>query len=197
VTTASAPQVLALLGLRCSGKSTLGRALAARLGRPFVDLDEELLGTAGRAGLEGRSAGELLERHGEARFRELEAEALRQVLERGPLVLATGGGVVERPDNRAWLARKARCILLDVPLDVLLARRAADPRARPLLGAADPAAEYAHLWQRREPLYRALAAAVLSCGEAPVEALVARLVELSEPDGKGLLKRAETPDLAP
>lgn len=188
--------VVALLGLRCSGKSTLGRALAARLARPFVDLDDELLVQARRAGFPADSAGALLAQHGEALFRVLEADALRRVLEPGPrIVLATGGGVVERSDNRAWLARAAHGILLDVPLPVLVARRAADASSRPLLAGRDPATEYAELWRRRAPLYRALAAAELACGDAPPEALVERLVALLTGPGKDLRKRAETPDL--
>lgn len=188
--------VIALLGLRCSGKSTLGRVLAARLGRPFVDLDQELLAQARRAGVRADSAGELLARHGEAAFRTFEADALRRVLEPGPrLVLATGGGVVERSDNRVWLARAAHGILLDVPLPVLVARRVADASARPLLAGSDVASEYAELWRRRAPLYRALAAAELACGEAPPQVLVERLLELLEGPGKDLRKRAETPDL--
>ena len=193
----SARNVLALLGLRASGKSTLGRALARELGLAFVDLDLELLQAAKRAGLKASSAGELLARQGEREFRALEAHALRRVLEPGPrLVLATGGGVVEREDNRAWLARAAHCVLLVVPAEVLAARRAADPLARPpLAGAADPRQEAELLWRRREGHYRALAEIVLEAGREPPEVLLARLLEALGSRGNWLRTGRDSPDL--
>ena len=94
------PATLALLGLRASGKSTVGRWLAERLGRPFLDLDDLLLEAARRAGRREESAGKLLAEAGPAEFRAFEAEALRRVLEPGlEVVLATGGGVLERADK--------------------------------------------------------------------------------------------------
>lgn len=173
-------ETLALLGLRCSGKTTLGRALAQALGVAFVDHDERTLELGRNAGWQASSVGELLRLAGPADFRELESAALRRVLEASPrLVLATGGGAVERPDNRAWLARTARCIYLSVPDEVLAARLAADPSERPaLLGgdpARDPAQEIASLRARREPHYRELAEIVLECGAEPPAALVERI----------------------
>jgi shikimate kinase len=170
-------ETLALLGLRCSGKTTVGRALARALGVAFVDLDERTLELGRNAGWQADSAGELLLRAGPADFRELESAALRRVLEASPrLVLATGGGVVERPDNRAWLARTARCIYLSVPNEVLAARLAADPTERPALLGGDPAQEPAQeiesLRARREPYYRDLAEIVLERGTEPPATLV-------------------------
>lgn len=168
---------LALLGLRCSGKTTVGRLLAAELGLPFLDLDSETVRAGRQAGHCAGSAGDLLRRAGPARFRDLEASALRRVLEPCPrLVLATGGGVVERADNRAWLARTARCIYLSVPLPVLAERIGADAADRPALRGMDAAAEIGALLREREPDYRVLAEVVLSCGSDAPEAIVARLV---------------------
>lgn len=168
---------LALLGLRCSGKSTVGRLLASALGRPFVDLDEEVLRLGRYAGWRVDSVGELLVRAGTAVFRDLEASALRRALEPAPhTVVATGGGVVERADNRAWLARAARCVFLSVPVERLAERLRADPSPRPpLLGGADPAAELAQLLAQREPLYRGLAELVIECGADVPAAVAARV----------------------
>lgn len=167
---------LALLGLRCSGKTTVGRQLGAELGLPFLDLDEELVRSGRYAGWRVASVGELLERAGQAVFRDLEAWCLRRVLEPSQrVVLATGGGVVERPDSRAWLARSARCIYLAVPLEILAARLRADPASRPPLLGLDAAEELAELRARREPHYRALAEVVIECGDAPPTELVARI----------------------
>lgn len=187
--------VLALLGLRGSGKSTLGRALAAALGRPFLDLDQELVRLARQAGFAAASAGELLQRHGAAEFRELEARALRRVLEPAPeVVLATGGGVVERDDNVVWLARAARCVLLVVPPAVLAERRAADPTLRPPLAGRDAREESELLWARREARYRALAELVLEPGSAAPAELVAQLLARLEDGRKGLRVERESPD---
>ena len=167
---------LALLGLRCSGKTTIGRLLAAELGLPFVDLDQELVRAGRYAGWRAVSVGELLERAGQADFRDLEAGCLRRLLEPSQrLVLATGGGVVERPDNRTWLARSARCFYLSVPLEILAARLRADPAPRPPLGGLDAVAELAELRARREAHYRSLAEVVIECGDAPPSEVVVRI----------------------
>jgi shikimate kinase len=161
-------ETIALLGMRCSGKSTVGALLAAQLGLALVDLDLEVARSGRQSGWKVASAGELLERAGQARFRDLEAGALRRVLEPGlRLVLATGGGVVERADNCTWLARSARCVFLSVPVEVLAARLAADPVHRPALLGDAAAAEVGELLRRREFLYRELSEAVIECGEAP------------------------------
>jgi shikimate kinase len=176
VSSGAEKQTIALLGLRCSGKTTVGRLLAGELGLPFVDLDEELLRAGRHAGWRVASVGELLVRAGPAVFRDLEAGALRRLLEPSPrLVLAAGGGVVERSDNRVWLARVARCVFLSVPLEVLAARLAADPGQRPPLLGVDAAAELVELRARREPHHRALAEVVIECGDAPPAEVVRRI----------------------
>lgn len=162
-----APPLLALIGLRCSGKSTLAPLLAARLRLPWLDLDEQLE--------PGQSTGALLRSLGESRFRDLEERALERVLAHaralpGPrptLVLATGGGVVERAPNRALLARDALCIWLRAPIEVLQARlRASESAAagelaahaqRPALLGQDAALELPELARRREPAYESIA----------------------------------------
>jgi shikimate kinase len=174
------PRAIALLGLRGAGKTSVGRALALELRLPFVDLDEELAALHVEQGGTARSAGELLAALGEPAFRELEARALERVLARGALVLATGGGVVERAGNRERLADGARCVWLRVPADELRRRLAADPTPRPALLGGDPLAEIEALARRREPHYAALARVVLDAhGAEPAalaRALAARLL---------------------
>jgi len=172
----SAVPAIALLGPRGSGKSTVGVVLARLLGRAFVDLDERVLAVARHAGLRAASAGEVLATAGAARFRALEAVAVKLVLEPMPrIVVATGGGIVEREDNRAWLARAARCVYLEVPETLLRARLAADPTPRPPLLGVDAVDEVAAVLARRAPLYRALAEVTVPCGEDPPEAVAARV----------------------
>ena len=168
--------VLVLVGMRCSGKTTVGRALAARLSLPFVDLDDETQRFGRFAGFPAGSVGELLSSAGEARFRDLEATALRKLLEPSQdLVVAAGGGAIEREDNRTWLERTATVVFLSVLPRLLRVRMVADPTLRPGLEAEDPLGEIEAVLARREPLYRAVADLVVEAGEEPPEAVAARI----------------------
>lgn len=167
---------IALLGLRCSGKSTVGRMLARRLGRRLVDLDDEILRFGGYAGTSEETLGDLLDRIGLGRFRDLEAGVLKKLLEPAPcVVLATGGGVVERADNRAWLSRVPLCVWLSVPVDVLQERLARDDTYRPALLGRDPVSEVPDLLSRRAGHYRELAEVVIEAGERPPDVLAEQI----------------------
>jgi shikimate kinase len=173
-----APAKLALVGLRCSGKTTLARLLARELGREQVDLDDALLAEANREHGEIRyeSAGELLREQGLEAFRELEARTLARVLAAGhALVLATGGGVVERPENRALLREHATCIWLDCAPATLQERMRQSPVLRPPLLGSDPVAEIPDLARRRAPWYREVAHLALDSGSLAPADLVRRI----------------------
>ena len=142
----------------------MGRELAKELGLDFVDLDHELAASEGS----GRSAGELLVELGEERFRELEAAALSETLSRGALVLAAGGGVVEREENRLLLGDHVQLVWLDAPDEVLLKRRAKDATSRPLLAGVDPAEEISLVGPRRRALFQALAGRAYESGEREI-----------------------------
>ncbi len=171
---------VALVGLRCSGKTSVGRRLAELRGWPFVDLDDR---TAARGG--ATSAGELFAAVGVEAFRRLEAEALDEVLDGGvPCILATGGGVVETARCRARLAAETTVVWLTADPVVLGRRLRADPTLRPSLTGADPADELAALLQRRAPLFREVATWELASGERDVEEIAADLhVRLGGADG--------------
>ena len=162
-----------IVGLRCAGKSSVGRVLADALHLTFVDLDEEIAARAGGA----RSAGELLEELGEPAFRELESAALAECVTRGPLVLATGGGVVEREDNCERLRSDARVIWLDASSETLLERRERDDSFRPLLSGGDPREELSVLGPRRRPLYESLAGTPVNTTAREVAAIAEELAE--------------------
>lgn len=165
--------ILCLVGLRCSGKTTVGRVLGARLAWPFADLDQVLAARWAerhRGGGNGvPHAGELLIRIGEPAFRALEAECLAVLLEQGgPLVLATGGGCVETAASREGLLTRARCVWLEVELPELQRRLAASDDPRPALEGDDPAADLERLAGRRAPLYaEVVRARVVADGLAP------------------------------
>ena len=137
---------LYLVGMMGSGKSTAGRHLAELLGYRFLDADSSIEQVA------GRSIPEVFASEGEAGFRALEAAVLNQIASWHSLVVATGGGVVTRPDNWGQL-HQGVVIWLDAPEALLLERLSSDPTPRPLLQADDPAARLKALLAERRPLY--------------------------------------------
>ena len=137
---------LYLVGMMGSGKSTAGRHLAELLGYRFLDADSSIEQVA------GCSIPEVFASEGEAGFRQLEAAVLNQIASWHSLVVATGGGVVTRPDNWGQL-HQGVVIWLDAPEELLLERLSSDPTPRPLLQADDPAARLAALLAERRPLY--------------------------------------------
>lgn len=142
---------LVLLGGRGAGKTTVGRALARRLGRPFLDGDEEVLRVT------GRSSAAWITGEGLRAFRGVEEQVGLRALAREGAVVAPGGGAVEsRRVGAAWRTH-ARCVLLDVSPEVAAERVARDPGDRPPLVAGGPEAEAKALFARRDPVWRALA----------------------------------------
>ncbi|MFN0243470.1 MAG: shikimate kinase [Planctomycetota bacterium] len=175
-----AQRIVALIGLRASGKSTIARALAQRLGRAFVDLDDELvrLAESDSIGRGSASAGELLAQLGEPAFRDLEERALARVLDSGvPCVVATGGGVVERASNRERLARDTVCVWLVVSVAELARRMRASSIVRPSLTGRDPTLEIEEIERRRRAWYADLAHLRLECDALPEDAIVRRIEE--------------------
>jgi shikimate kinase len=172
-------RIVALVGLRCSGKSSVGRELARLLARPFVDLDDEVAFLAG-----SDTAGAVIEELGLEAFRRLEARALERILTAGEAgVLATGGGVVEQALNRQWLALHTRCVWLRAEPALLRARLLADPVLRPSLTGADPADELETLARERAPFYAEVAEHVVDVGEAPPRALAQAIAALLDRSG--------------
>ena len=146
------PERVALVGFMGAGKSSIGPALAMRLGLDFVDLDAEIVSSA------GATIAEIFEQEGEAGFRRRETEILADHLEGPPLVIATGGGIVESSENRQRLAIEARTIWLDVRFDTVCRRLSADGsgRPRPLLQQLGWEGLRV-LHRRRRPLYASCA----------------------------------------
>ena len=187
----SPPVSVALVGMPGSGKSALGRRLAQRLGWPFVDLDQVI---EERAGCTIR---ELFEREGEAHFRDMEQRVIAE-FSRGAVasVIATGGGAVLRPENRAMLRSGPRVIYLWSSPEALYRRLRHDVK-RPLL--QDPLARLRSLYDARDPLYREVAGSVVDTGHASVTVLTRALHELLVELGvvaAGAPASAETPPQA-
>ena len=160
---------IVLVGMMGSGKTTLGAALAQRCGRPFVDVDDELVGRL------GCSIAEFFATHGEAAFRQFEADTMAEILARpGAAVLGTGGGAVLHGGTRELLARAAQVVWLQAPVETLAARVGSGVR-RPLLAGANPADRIRALMAERAEFYEAAANHRLDVGVGSVEQLIERL----------------------
>lgn len=140
---------LVLLGLPGAGKSTVGPLVAAALGRPFVDLDAEIVRRA------GRPVPAIFAADGEAAFRALERAVTAELLTPGtePVVLSPGGGWVEDPANRATLGRGVVAVYLRVTPAVALQRMGGTVADRPLLAGGDPVSALSRILARREAYY--------------------------------------------
>jgi len=161
---------VALVGLSGSGKTTVGRALAAALRAPFVDLDEIIEETY------GASVPDIFSRRGEAGFRALETEALTRVASRpGAMVLSAGGGVVLRPENRELLRRGFTVVWLDAT-PAILADRLKGVHNRPLLGE-DPAHDLMQMFEEREMFYAEVAHHRLESTDETTEAGQVRRIQ--------------------
>jgi shikimate kinase len=142
---------LYLVGMMGAGKSAVGRPLADALGYTFLDADDTLVRVA------GRSIPEVFAEEGEEGFRLLETQVLNQIACIQRLVVATGGGVVTRPQNWGHL-RQGLVVWLDAPEDLLLERLRTDP---------DPAARLRDLLGMRRPLYAQADLTIPQDGRAP------------------------------
>jgi len=148
-----------------AGKTTVGRALAKKLNKRFVDSDHEI---EARSGV---SIPVIFEIEGEASFRQREAEAIRSLTGEQGIVLATGGGAVLRPENRELLKARGTVIYLRASVSHILQRTGKD-KNRPLLQTADPAHRLEELSREREPLYREVADIVIDTGRPNISTLV-------------------------
>lgn len=163
-----------LVGYRGTGKSTVAALLADRLGAAWWDADAVLEDRI------GSSIAALVGSRGEAAFRDVETEVLRDTLPAFAGVLATGGGVVLRPENRRLLRERGRPVVwLTAPADVIRRRLAADPTTaarRPALHGGDPLDEVAAALHAREPLYREVADIVFDTATDPPAVVAERIL---------------------
>ena len=147
------------------GKSTVGRHLARRLDTAFVDTDAVI---EHRIGCPIRT---FFEQEGEERFREVEAGVLADAVADRAGVIATGGGIVLRDENRERLREHTTCIYLRSTPEELFRRLRHDSK-RPLLQVADPLARLRELFGKRDPLYRQAAHFVVETGRPSISTLV-------------------------
>ncbi|MFO0937621.1 MAG: shikimate kinase [Gemmataceae bacterium] len=145
---------IVLVGLRGTGKTTVGQCLARSLNWSFTDSDDLVESTA------GKSIAAIFAENGEPRFRDLEADSISEMLHQDCLVLATGGGAVIRPETRDRLKTQAHVVWLTGDAERLAQRLSADVTTatrRPALTSLIGAAELESLLRSREPHYRDVA----------------------------------------
>jgi shikimate kinase len=143
-----------LTGYRCTGKTTVGKSLAAACGWVFVDTDEELMRK------NGRSVREIVERDGWAVFRKLESDTIREVCGLDRRVIAAGGGAVLSTDNVAVMRKSGRIVWLKARPDTIRARMTADTATdglRPALTSRGPWDEIGRVLAGRSASYEAAA----------------------------------------
>jgi len=143
-----------LIGYRCTGKTTVGRELAKRLGMEFIDADDYLVGKA------GKSIKQMFAEDGEQAFRDLEQKCLAELAARDGLVVAAGGGAVLRQANTDCMRKAGKVILLEADADTIYARLTGDPKTdaqRPSLTRKSQYDEIVHLLEYRKPYYDAAA----------------------------------------
>ena len=162
-----------LVGMMGAGKSTVGLRLARRLDRPFLDVDREL---EARLGVDIPTVFDL---EGETGFRRREAVLIDELTRQPGLVLATGGGAVLLPENRAAMRQRGLLVFLK-PTPAELWQRLRRDRHRPLLQTPDPRGRIQQLLAEREPLYQEVADLVIQSGRQPAEQVVERIVDWLE-----------------
>jgi shikimate kinase len=161
-------RAVVLIGLMGAGKSKIGRGLAARLGLPFFDSDQEIEAAA------GETIEEIFANRGERVFREGERRVIARLLSQPVHVLATGGGAFMDPATRAVIARCGVSLWLRADLDVLVSRVSRRSN-RPLLKQGDPRAILGELIERRHPVY-AGADLIVDSSEGSPAATVTRAI---------------------
>jgi shikimate kinase len=166
------PFLVYLIGARASGKSTIGRLLAEKLGFAFIDTDQHIRTSV------GLEVDEFVARNGWPAFRAQESSALRECA-RPRTVAATGGGMVLDSRNCEFMRATGTIFFLDAPAQILSSRLAANPRTkqRPSLTGLPPAEEMAHVLAEREPIYRAAAHHTVNAAR-PFPELVRELADI-------------------
>lgn len=166
-------KTVVMVGMMGAGKTAVGRALAARLGVPFLDSDIEIEAAA------NMSVPEIFTRDGEPFFRDKETQVIRRLLNEERCILSTGGGAFLAQENRDMISRRGVSVWLRADMKVLW-NRVRHKDTRPLLRTRDPRGTLGELYAVRVPLYREADLVVDSDGIASIEQMVDRVLAALE-----------------
>jgi len=163
-------KTIVLVGLMGAGKTAVGKLVAATLGVPFIDSDEEIEKAA------NMTIAEIFVRDGEPFFRQKESLVLNRLLDGTPCILSTGGGAYMSADNRDLIAKKGVALWLRADLDLLWDRVKAKD-TRPLLQVTNPKEKLAELYKTRTPHYAQADLAVDAERNLSLDAMAKKTVE--------------------
>ncbi len=165
---------IALIGFMGTGKTAVGRLLAAELGKDFIELDALIERRA------GKTIPEIFRQDGEIAFREREIVAVGEVAGRADAVIACGGGVVLNTINVDRLREDCVIVGLTATPGVILRRTSGEPGGRPLLAVPDPLGEIRKLLKSRRPFYERAADIMIDTSRLTPGAVAARIIEQLE-----------------
>lgn len=170
-------KTVVLVGMMGAGKTAVGRALAARLGVPFLDSDAEIVKAA------NMSIAEIFERDGEPFFRRKESQVIERLLDEERGILSTGGGAYLAEGNRETISEKGVAVWLNADLE-LLWNRVKHKDTRPLLRTADPKATLTEIFEARVPVYALADLSVKADAGYSIEDMAEQVVDvlLTRPD---------------
>lgn len=162
-------KTVVLVGMMGAGKTAVGRAVAARLGVPFLDSDAEIEAAA------NLSVPEIFQRDGEAFFRKRESEVIARLLKQERCILSTGGGAFLAESNREMISRDGVSLWLNADLP-LLWQRVRHKESRPLLRTPNPYATLAEIYRARVPVYEKADISVTCQPSLSIEAMASRVI---------------------
>ncbi len=160
---------IVLIGMRGGGKTTAGKILAEKMGKEYADVDELI------EAREGMKIAETVEKRGWEYFRDRESEVVEEVAKRKGLIVSTGGGVIQRPQNIAALKENGILVFLNAPADVLASRVGEDPNRPALTDAPSMEAEMEEVLSERKKLYEAAADIIIQDVDLTLEQKVAEV----------------------
>ena len=169
---------IALIGFMGTGKTAVGKALAEKLGKEFVELDS-LIERKAR-----KTIPEIFKQDGEIAFRELEIEVAKEVAERKNVVIACGGGVVLNKINIDRLRKESLIVYLTASPKIILKRTSNDAEERPLLKVANPTLTIQGLLRFRKPFYERAADIKINTSKLDIDAVVEQIIiKIKENEG--------------
>lgn len=163
---------IVLIGYRGTGKSVVGKRLAVRLGMQCVGMDAKIVEKA------GMSIPEIVEKFGWPKFRDMESEVARELAGMDKLIIDTGGGVIERPENIKALQTNARIFWLKASVEVIVSRIREDTQRPALITGKTFTQEVAEVLEQRIPKYRSAAHYEIDTDPLTPEQVAERIIEL-------------------